>query len=484
MDLLPETVVALAYLIAAVLFVLALKSLSSPRTARRGNILGIAGAALAVIVVMLSTEFRAANLIVVLVAISVGALIAIPAAQRVKMTEMPQLVAVFNGVGGGAAALVGLIELAESAAGRALFLLPAGTSSTPEALLEAAGTPPTASIATAFGILAGSISLSGSMVTFAKLQGLLTSRPIVLPLAPVLMGLALLVGIACAVAVAVTGTPTAGIALALVGLVLGVLLVLPVGGADVPIVISLLNALTGLAVAASGWAMGNTLLLVGGTLVGAAGSILTAAMATAMGRSVTGILFGALRGSTTAGSTQASQRPVRRAAPEDVAITLAYARRVVVVPGYGLAVAQAQQVVAELVTALRERSVDTVYGIHPVAGRMPGHMNVLLAEANVPYELLVEASDVNPTMPNTDVVVVVGANDVVNPAARTDAAAPIYRMPIIDADLAGQVIFLKRSMRPGFAGIENELLFAERTQVLFGDAKESLAAVLAALGNV
>jgi NAD(P) transhydrogenase subunit beta len=230
--------------------------------------------------------------------------------------------------------------------------------------------------------------------------------------------------------------------------------------------------------------MGNTLLLVAGTLVGASGSILTIAMATAMGRSVTGILFGALKGGSTAGSTQVSDRPVRRAQAEDVAITLAYANKVVVVPGYGLAVAQAQHVVAELVNALRARGVDALYGIHPVAGRMPGHMNVLMAEANVPYELLVEADDINAAMPSTDVVVVVGANDVVNPAARTDPTAPIYGMPIINADQAGQTIFLKRSMRPGFAGIENELLFSDKTQVLFGDAKDSLSAVVGALKEV
>jgi len=298
------------------------------------------------------------------------------------------------------------------------------------------------------------------------------------------MAVTALAALVLAVLTATTGhTAFAGPLLA-VGLVLGLLLVLPVGGADVPIVISLLNAFTGLAVAGSGLAMPNTLMLVAGTLVGASGTILTLAMARAMGRSVTGILFGALRGGSTAGSTEQSDRPVRRAQPDDVAIALAYAHRVVVVPGYGLAVAQAQNAVAELVGALRERGVDAVYGIHPVAGRMPGHMNVLLAEANVPYEQLVEADAVNATMPSTDVVLVVGANDVVNPAARTDPSAPIYGMPIIDADRAGQVFFLKRSMRPGFAGIENELLFAERTQLVFGDAKETLTATVNALAEV
>ncbi|GAA4288692.1 NAD(P)(+) transhydrogenase (Re/Si-specific) subunit beta [Georgenia daeguensis] len=463
MNLLPASVTELAYLAAAVCFILALKGLSSPRGARRGNLLGAAGAALAVVTVLFSTDFEGANLAVVLGAVGLGSVVAVPAARRVKMTEMPQLVAIFNGVGGGAAAIVGIMELAELG-GRDVGLVVAG--------------------ATAFAIFVGSTSLLGSLLTYGKLQGTITSRPVVVPGAGLLMVVALGAGLGGAVAVTLTGDVWLGLILLVLGLAFGALLVLPVGGADVPIVISLLNAFTGLAVAASGWAMGSTLLLVAGTLVGASGTILTLAMATAMGRSVAGILFGALKGGSTAGSTEVSDRPVRRAQAEDVAITLAYANRVVVVPGYGLAVAQAQHVVAELVTALRRRGVDAVYGIHPVAGRMPGHMNVLLAEANVPYELLVEADDVNAAMPSTDVVVVVGANDVVNPAARTDASAPIYGMPIINADQAGQTIFLKRSMRPGFAGIENELLFAERTQVLFGDAKESLTNVVSALKEV
>ncbi|KAE8764738.1 NAD(P)(+) transhydrogenase (Re/Si-specific) subunit beta [Georgenia thermotolerans] len=463
MNVLPAGVADVLYLAAAVCFILALKGLSSPRSARRGNLVGALGAAVAVVTVLLSTDFAGANLAVVLGAVGVGSAVAVPAARRVKMTDMPQLVAIFNGVGGGAAAVVGIIELAE---------------------WSGAAPTATATSATAFAILVGATSLLGSLLTFLKLQGTMTSRPVVVPAAGPLMVLALVAGVGVGVAVAVTGNVWLGVVLLVLGLGLGALLVLPVGGADVPIVISLLNAFTGLTVAASGWAMSNTLLLVAGTLVGASGTILTLAMATAMGRSVTGILFGALRGGSTAGSTQVSHRPVRRAQAADVAITLAYANRVVVVPGYGLAVAQAQHVLAELVTALRARGVDAVYGIHPVAGRMPGHMNVLLAEADVPYELLVEADDVNAAMPSTDVVVVVGANDVVNPAARTDRTAPIYGMPIINADQARQTIFLKRSMRPGFAGIENELLFAEKTQVLFGDAKDSLSAVVAALKTV
>jgi NAD(P) transhydrogenase subunit beta len=265
------------------------------------------------------------------------------------------------------------------------------------------------------------------------------------------------------------------------GLACGVMLVLPVGGADVPIVISLLNAFTGLTVAASGFVLGNTLLLIAGTLVGASGTILTRLMAAAMGRSVTGILFGALKGGSTAGSTEVSQRPVSSVSPEDVAILLGYARRVVVVPGFGLAVAQGQHIVRELAELLEGRGVDVQYGIHPVAGRMPGHMNVLLAEANVPYESLREMDEVNPEFRTTDVVLVVGANDVVNPAAKTSPGSPIYGMPILEVADAAQVVFLKRSMRPGFAGIENELLYDPKTSLLFGDAKDSLTKVVAAV---
>jgi NAD(P) transhydrogenase subunit beta len=262
---------------------------------------------------------------------------------------------------------------------------------------------------------------------------------------------------------------------------MGLLLVLPVGGADVPIVISLLNAMTGLAVAASGLVLGNTLLLVGGTLVGASGTILTRAMASAMGRSVNNIIFGAFKGGSTAGSTEVSDRPVKSGSAEDVAILLGYAQKVIVVPGYGLAVAQAQHTMYELAKALEAKGIEVVFGIHPVAGRMPGHMNVLLAEANVPYEVLQEMDEVNPQFKTADVCLVVGANDVVNPSAKTTPGSPIYGMPILDAGEAKQVVFLKRSMRPGFAGIENELLYEPNTTLLFGDAKETLSKVLSAV---
>jgi NAD(P) transhydrogenase subunit beta len=281
----------------------------------------------------------------------------------------------------------------------------------------------------------------------------------------------------------VIGTGSLGwaVVLLVLGLVAGLLLVLPVGGADVPIVISLLNAFTGLAVAASGIVLGNVLLVVAGTLVGASGTILTRVMAQAMGRGVGGIMFGAFRGGSTAGSTAISERPVRSSSPEDIAVLLGYAQRVVIVPGYGLAVAQGQHTVAELATALEARGVQVDFAIHPVAGRMPGHMNVLLAEANVPYESLKEMAEINPEFKNTDVALVVGANDVVNPAAKSSPGSPIYGMPILEVGDAGQVVFLKRSMRPGFAGIENELLYDPKTTLLFGDAKDSLTKVLGAV---
>ncbi|MHC6591836.1 NAD(P)(+) transhydrogenase (Re/Si-specific) subunit beta [Arthrobacter sp. C152] len=454
MSLLDPVWTSLLYLAAAVCFILALRGLSSPRTARRGNLVGALGALIAVVAVFLSA--RLDNIPWILGAIAVGSAVAAPVARRVKMTQMPQLVALFNGVGGGAAALVALLELGHT-------------------------DNPWVRLAIVFTLLVGAVSFAGSAVTFAKLQELMTTRPVVFPGLPVVMGAVLLAAVACGVAVVLAGSPAlAGLLLGL-GLVAGALLVLPVGGADVPIVISLLNAFTGLAVAASGVVLGNVLLVVAGTLVGASGTILTRAMAAAMGRSVAGILFGAFRGGSTAGSTAVSERPVRSSSPEDVAVLLGYAQRVIIVPGYGLAVAQGQHTAAELAQALQARGIDVDFAIHPVAGRMPGHMNVLLAEANVPYESLKEMGDINPEFKTTDVALVVGANDVVNPAAKTSAGSPIYGMPILEVAQARQVVFLKRSMRPGFAGIENDLLYEPQTSLLFGDAKDSLAQVLGAV---
>lgn len=452
MSILPAEWTAVLYLVAAVCFILALKGLSSPRHARRGNLIGAAGALIAIVTVFLSMHME--NLLLIIAAIAVGSAIAVPIARRVKMTQMPQLVGGFNGVGGGAAALVAVLELGQHE----------------DAVFR---------IAVVFTMLVGAVSFSGSAITVLKLQEIMTTRPVLFPGLRWVMSLSVLAAIVASVFVVVTGSWGWAVALLVLGLVVGVLLVLPVGGADVPIVISLLNAFTGIAVAASGIVLDNVLLLVAGTLVGASGTILTMAMAKAMGRGVTGILFGAFKGGSTAGSTAVSDRPVRSSTAEDVAVQLGYAQNVVIVPGYGLAVAQGQHTIAELAKALEDRGVHVVFGIHPVAGRMPGHMNVLLAEANVPYESLKELDEVNSEFRNTDVVLVVGANDVVNPAAKTTPGSPIYGMPILEVGDANQVVFLKRSMRPGFAGIENELLYDPKTELLFGDAKDSLGQVLA-----
>jgi NAD(P) transhydrogenase subunit beta len=450
----------LTYLAAAVCFILALKGLSGPKTARTGNIIGAVAAVVACALPFFYLDLDHVPLI--LAAIAVGTAGGVYGARTVQMTQMPQMVALFNGVGGGAAALVALLELHEIVS-----------------LSEEPGWFTLA--ATAFTVFVGSVSFAGSIITFAKLQELMTSRPVVFPGLPIVFGVALIGSVVLAVLMVDEPVMWSGVVLALVGLLVGVLLVLPVGGADVPIVISLLNAFTGLTVAAGGYVLSNTLLLVAGTLVGASGTFLTLLMANAMGRSVTNILFGALKGGSTLGAGVASDRPVRSANAEDIAILLGYAERVIIVPGYGLAVAQAQHTLRELVDELGERGIHVDYAIHPVAGRMPGHMNVLLAEAQVPYEQPKEMDEINGDFKNTDVALVVGANDVVNPAAKTTPGAPIYGMPILNADEAKQVIFMKRSMRPGFAGIENELLFAPTTTLFFGDAKESLGKLLSAV---
>jgi NAD(P) transhydrogenase subunit beta len=447
---------------AGVMFILALKGLSHPRTARRGNLLGAAGATIATIAVFFYSsdgELPLNNLGWILGAIAVGLIIGVPAARRVQMTAMPQLVALFNGVGGGAAALVAIVEYLK--------------------LGQSAST--TVVIATVFTVIVGSTSFSGSIVTFLKLQELMTTRPVVFAGGRFVIAGTLLATLGCAGWVVTSLGTTPLLVLAGLSLAFGILFVLPVGGADVPIVISLLNAFTGLTVAAGGYVLDSTLLIIAGTLVGASGTILTRLMAEAMGRSLFGTLFGAFTAKPQDTSGAGEDRPVKSGSADDVAILLNYARRVVIVPGFGLAVAQAQHTVRELADLLSAKGIDVAYGIHPVAGRMPGHMNVLLAEANVPYEQLSEMDEVNPTFPQTDVALIIGANDVVNPAAKTTPGCPIYGMPILDVAQAGNVIFLKRSMRPGFAGIENELLFDAKTTLLFGDAKASLTKVVSAL---
>jgi NAD(P) transhydrogenase subunit beta len=455
---------ALVYLLAAILFILGLLFLSSPGAARHGNWIAAAGMVLAVgwTVVVLYRSFTPAGIAICVSGIVIGGVAGTVAARKVKMTAMPQMVAIFNGVGGGAAALVAVSELL------------AGAGRHPE--LQT-GLPDV------FAIIIGSISFAGSVIAFAKLQELLTGTPITYPgQHTVNAALALAILAVAGVLLAVNSSVIVLAVLLILALVLGVAFVLPIGGADMPVVISLLNACTGLAVAASGFVLDNFALIVAGTLVGASGTLLTRLMSDAMGRSVTNVLFGAVgQVQQASAGTGAKGRAARAGTADDIGMLLAYSRYVIIVPGYGLAVAQAQHVLRELADLLEQRGVEVAYAIHPVAGRMPGHMNVLLAEAHVPYEQLKELDEINDEFKRADVALVVGANDVVNPAARNAPGSDIYGMPILNADQARNVVFLKRSMRPGFAGIDNALFYDPRTIMLFGDAKESLARLVAAV---
>jgi NAD(P) transhydrogenase subunit beta len=454
--------IALAYLVAAVLFILGLKQLSSPKGARNGNFTAAAGMVIAILATIPLLHFTTAGIVIIGIGVVIGGAVGTVGARMVKMTAIPQMVALFNGVGGGAAALVAVAEL-----------------------LTFGERPPFAeAFPSVFSIVIGSISFAGSMVAFAKLQELMTGTPITYPGQQLVNGLlaALIVGFVIAV-LAVASIPLSFISLMVLALILGVAFVLPIGGADMPVVISLLNAFTGLAVAASGFTLNNFALIVAGTLVGASGSLLTKLMSDAMGRSLGNVLFGAFGQVHKAGVAGGGKesRSVRAGSAEDLATLLAYSRRVIIVPGYGLAVAQAQHAVRELADLLEKRGVEVDYAIHPVAGRMPGHMNVLLAEANVPYEQLKEMDEINDQFKDADVVLVVGANDVVNPAARSSPGSPIYGMPILNADRAKNIVFMKRSMRPGFAGIDNDLMYDPKTIMFFGDAKDSLTKLVSAV---
>jgi NAD(P) transhydrogenase subunit beta len=454
------TAIDLCYLVAVIGFIVALKALSSPRHARAGNLLGAAGMAIAIGATFARSGLGHVVLMVIAMVIGVG--VGVPAARLVKMTAMPQMVAAFNGVGGGAAAVVSITE----------FL---GTDPKTVATYKV--------LEVVFGVVVGAVSLSGSALAFAKLQEIMSTRPITYPAQQVINGIVGLTILGFVLALLVSPSSALLWVLLLLALALGVIFVLPIGGADVPVLISLLNSFTGLAVAASGFTLNSNVLVVAGTLVGASGTLLTRMMSVAMGRSLPNILFSAFGSVITAsGSTEASGgRTVRAGTPEDIGTLLAYSRRVAIVPGYGLAVAQAQHTAKELADALIARGAEVFYAIHPVAGRMPGHMNVLLAEANVPYEELKEMDEANPEMPITDVALIVGANDTVNPAARDTPGSPIYGMPIINADQAQHVVFLKRSMRPGFAGIDNDLLYDPKTTMLFGDAKDTLQKLVSAV---
>jgi NAD(P) transhydrogenase subunit beta len=455
----------LLYLVTIVTFILALRYLSNPATARRGNQIGAAGMLLAIVVTWIKVGGTSwwALALGMLIGGGFGAF----AARRVKMTAMPQMVALFNGVGGGAAALIALAELHR--------LLPEPGKPTVDIL-----------VAIPLSGLIGAISLSGSMIAFAKLQELIKGRPITYPgqkvVNLVLLGACVAVG-----AVLVAGVQDQWLLWAVVGggALFGVLFVLPIGGADMPVVISLLNSFTGVAVAITGFELHYELLIVSGTLVGASGTLLTILMGKAMNRPLTNVLFGAF-GATggmepAGGAAGGAPQNVRATTADDVAVMLAYAHQVIVVPGYGMAVAQAQHSVRELADQLEKKGVAVKYAIHPVAGRMPGHMNVLLAEANVPYNQLYDMDDINPEFPRTDVALIIGANDVTNPAARNVPSSPIYGMPILDVDKAGSIVVLKRSMRSGFAGIENPLYEDPKTSMLFGDAKASVDSLVAAV---
>jgi H+-translocating NAD(P) transhydrogenase subunit beta len=456
------SVIAVSYIVAAVLFIFGLKRLSSPATARSGNRLAGVGMTLALVATLVDRQI--VSYWTIGLGMLIGAVIGIYFARTVQMTAMPQMVALFNGMGGATAALVSVAEfLRLSAAG------------------DAIGAGEATSIV--LGTAIGAISFTGSIVAFGKLQEILPGRPLQFPLQRVINGLILLVLVALGVWVSMGGGSAQLWALFVAALVVGTMFVLPIGGGDMPVVISILNSLTGLAAALTGFVLHNQMLVVAGVLVGASGTLLTLLMSTAMNRSVANVLFGAFgaASSDTAAATSVVGRTVRQTTPEDTAIALAYARSVVIVPGYGLAVAEAQHTVRELATDLEKRGVSVKYAIHPVAGRMPGHMNVLLAEANVPYDQLLEMDQVNGEFPQTDVVLVVGANDVVNPAARDDPSSPIYGMPILDVDRARNIIVLKRSMGHGFAGIDNALFYHDKTRMLFGDARQSLTQVGQAL---
>ncbi len=457
-----QTTSNLLYLVTIICFVLALRFLSSPSTARRGNWIGAAGMVVAIAVTLAHHGMHVGWRIPVGGAI--GAAFGAVGARKVKMTAMPQMVALFNGVGGGAAALVSLAEF---------HLL------TP----EPGHLHGDVAVSVVLSALIGSVSFAGSAIAFAKLQELIGGRPITYPGQQVFNAILILAVAAAGVGI-VAGYEHEWLLVVLIigALIFGVLFVLPIGGADMPVVISLLNAFTGLAAAATGFELGSNVLIVSGALVGASGTLLTLLMARAMNRSVANVLFSAFgQVQAGAGTGAALEGTIRSLGVEDVAIMLSYAQRVVIVPGYGLAVAQAQHAVRELADLLESKGVQVSFAIHPVAGRMPGHMNVLLAEANVPYTALKEMDEINPEFPQTDVVLVIGANDVVNPAARTDPTSPIYGMPILNVDEAKQIVVSKRSMATGFAGIDNPLFVNEKTGMLFGDAKDSVLKVIAAV---
>jgi NAD(P) transhydrogenase subunit beta len=458
--------VTACYILAFSLFIFGVREGTHPTTARRGNLIAALGMAIAVAVTLALDVVG--NGVLILVGILVGTLVGTVASRRVQMTAMPQMVALYNGVGGGAAALISWAEFRHQTE-------------------LGGGIPLDVMVPILFSAVVGSVSFWGSNVAFAKLQELISGRPIRFPAQHVVNGILLAAIVAGCVALAIDhdSSPSQGLFIAvLIGsAVLGNMFVLPIGGADMPVVISLLNAFTGLAAAAAGFALDNVALIVAGTLVGSSGTILTIAMSQAMNRSIGNLLFAGF-GAVAAGAKPGEERPVTSIGAQDAAIKLAYADSVVFVPGYGMAVAQAQHAVKELADELAQHGVRVAYAIHPVAGRMPGHMNVLLADAGVPYEQLKEMNEINPEMPQTDVAVVIGANDVTNPAAKNDPDSPIAGMPIIEVNEANEVIVIKRSLSPGFAGIDNDLFYEPNTSMLFSDAKQAAAEIAAEVDNL
>jgi NAD(P) transhydrogenase subunit beta len=449
------------YIVAFSLFIIGLKRGTHPSTAKQGNLIAAAGMAVAVVTTLLLDGMGNWGLIII--GLAAGSAIGAIASTRVKMTEMPQMVALYNGVGGGAVALIAWSEIRHG--------ISLGGAMPLEELIP-----------TLFAAIVGSVSFWGSNIAFAKLQDLIPTKPLSVPgqqFINAILGVGVIV---LAIIIAINNDPPSQglfILILIAAAILGNLVVLPIGGADMPVVISLLNAFTGLSAAAAGFALDNVALIVAGTLVGSSGTLLTLEMATAMNRSVPNILFAGFGGAPAVTASSGEQRPVTSIGAQDAAIKLAYADSVVIVPGYGLAVAQAQHAVKEMANQLEARGVTVNYAIHPVAGRMPGHMNVLLAEADVPYENLKEMDEINPELPRVDVAVVIGANDVTNPAAKNDPNSPIAGMPIIEVSQANEVIVIKRSLSTGFAGIDNDLFYEPNTSMLFSDAKAAASEVAA-----
>lgn len=457
--------IQLTYLVAISFFIVGVKRLGSPATARKGNQYAALGMLIGVAVTLLDRQILTFEWI--LAGVVVGSLVGGVAARKVEMTSMPELVALFNGFGGAASALVAWGELSRvSAVALDAFSL----------------------VTISLSVLIGAVTFTGSFIAFGKLQGFITGKPITFP-GQNLFNIALMIGLLGLSVYFAVAPEDPSIFWIVMGasLLLGILMVIPIGGADMPVVISLLNSLSGIAASFAGFVLGNQLLIVSGALVGAAGLILTNIMCKAMNRTLTNVIFGAFggdQGGAAVGGGAVGDLTIRETSAEDVAVQCAYASKVVIVPGYGLAVAQAQHVVKEVAAILEKKGVQVKYGIHPVAGRMPGHMNVLLAEADVPYDQLYDMDEINPDFPSTDVVLIIGANDVVNPAAKTNPASPIYGMPVLNVEEAKRTIVFKRSMKPGFAGIDNELFYRENNQMFFGDAKESLQALAGALKDL